>query len=61
MLSDGTLVVLYNGYADQFQKAGTPYLAVRRSTDGGESVGEEHVVGDWNVINSPQLVVSFQY
>jgi BNR/Asp-box repeat len=54
VLSDGTLVVLYNGYADRFQKAGTPYLAVRRSTDGGESVGEEHVVGDWNVINSPQ-------
>ncbi len=55
VLSDGTLVVLYNGYADRFQKAGTPYLAVRRSTDGGESVGEEHVVGDWNVINAPQL------
>jgi BNR/Asp-box repeat len=55
VLSDGTLVVLYNGYADRFQKAGTPYLAVRRSTDGGETVGEEYVVGDWNVINAPQL------
>jgi hypothetical protein len=56
VLSDGTLVVLYNGYLDSFeQKKGIPYLAVRRSTDGGKSLGDEIVVGSWNAINSPQL------
>jgi RNA polymerase sigma factor (sigma-70 family) len=53
VLADGTLVVLYNGYLERWEKKGTPYLAVRRSTDGGKSFGDERLVGDWHVGISP--------
>ncbi|HLK56334.1 MAG TPA: sialidase family protein [Chthonomonadaceae bacterium] len=54
-LSDGTLIALYDGYIGSYAKDRTPYLAVRRSTDGGVSFGDEALVGNWNVQNNPQL------
>jgi hypothetical protein len=55
VLSDGTLIALYDGYLGSFVKNGAPYLAVRHSTDGKSFAGEESVIGDWKVANNPQL------
>ena len=53
VLSDGAVVVLYDGFSQPFEKKRASYVAVRRSTDGGATFGEERVVGPWAVRDAP--------
>lgn len=55
VLSDGTVIALFDGYIGSFAKDRAPYLGVRRSVDGGKSFGKESVVGEWKIANNPQL------
>ncbi len=55
VLSDGSVVVLYNGYIGPYDKKHAPYQASRRSVDGGQSFEAERVVGNWRVVQRPSL------